>query len=611
MMLSLSTLLKKYAKFTALLSTLISPALVFAAHPVDQLYLSLIKKGQIQKATPETVLRRMSLHLRGVTPSAAEVRAYQKADPATRRAIYAQKFLKSREFAEYWGQILGSLFREQTKHRSGPYAGFYRYLSDSLHQNKPYRQLITEMITAKGDVKTNPAGWFYLRDDGDPLQVASFLSRSVYGQDLSCARCHDHPKIKDFSRRDFYAMSAFFSQSWVQKRYTTEFLPRERKEHLPLKYQQVYKQKERDWQRNVFGKMNKHQQKRWREKNKLKNAIIAFEEKLGLRFPYTDNAPGGDMVDPLYPDGTEPEIYGDEDRRVFFARWLTSDENPRFHKTIINRIWYQLTGWAFYENFENIDPDAKIEGKELLSLLEKTFKDNDTRLKNIIYYIVTSDAYARAPASQHNPADKKDGVLAYSEYHPRRLNYSQLFNSLLAAAHIEKAPNYSERDFIMIDGILANLNQKDFIGEGKTRHPQEKQREYSAACEIEMPARETTFIAVFGAGDRIDINDDSDDITIDQILTLMNGRLSQKIYRTAAGKKSYYQELFQKTKEMKPVFEELFFDTLGRAPDKDEAKLIERLSQNRLARQKNEFQKHLFEDLTWAIINSDEFLHVY
>jgi len=201
---------------------------------------------------------------------------------------YARIFLKSSDFANYWSLYFGDLLREKTKIRNSSYASYYKYIADSLDQNKPYDQFVRELLTSLGSPDKNPAVNFYLRDNADPLEVAEYVSRAFYGKRLSCARCHDHP-FENFTQRDYYGLAAFFGQVYIRN-YSYDFIPWERIQDLPAHLQDEHKKKIHEW--------NKISNK---DQNKLPYATVSIEKELGLRFPVLDNKPGGVSSNLDYP----------------------------------------------------------------------------------------------------------------------------------------------------------------------------------------------------------------------------------------------------------------------------------------------------------------------
>ena len=496
-------------------------------HPLDDVYRSELS-GALQPADPHTVLRRMSLQIRGVVPELSEIREYERAPANTRNMSFAVRFLRDPDYAHYWGTIFGDALRERTNFNRAKPGSYFAYISGSLHANKPYDVMVRELLTARGDTAQNPAANFYVRDDGDPLQVAEYVGRVFYGARLNCARCHDHPFRKDFTRRDYYGFAAFFSQAWVRRNQKDDFLPKERIEDMPTEARKQYEEKRNDWYRNVWNKMNDDQRKAFREKNKLEYAEVAFEPELELRFPHTDYAPGGDLVKLKFPDGTRGIVDPGEDRREVFANWLTAKDNDRFRKVLINRVWTRLMGWSFFEPLDDWSPETQVKHEKILNHLDQVFLQKKYRIKDLILYIVTSDAYARsAPTAGETPTagvspDQRDSIAYFT---PRCMDASQLFNSLLRGTQTQETTQIWERAQKTETGEdMSDLMRRDvdLKGIGVLKQPKEKQREFSNACEVPRPAHENTMLAIFGEGNREDVDDSSDAPTIDQVLVLLD-----------------------------------------------------------------------------------------
>ena len=561
------------------------------SHPLDDLIKSEYDI-KIEKAAGTVQLRRLSLNLRGVIPRAYEVEKAMGAEFSL--ADSARTYLKSPEFAQYWAEILGSMFREKAQVRGADFGAYFRYLSSSLHENKPYDEMVSEMILSSGSVEKNPAALFYLRDNADPLEIAEYTGRVFYGKRFSCARCHDHPYDKKFTRRDYYGLAAFFSQVWVRNRFKNEFLPRERRAHLPRKEKEKYDLHEREYRQKYLRNLSAAQRKEYQKKNRLKYAEVVYEPMLGLRFPFTDDSPGGDLVKPRFPYGETAFLEPGEDRRKSFVNWLTARENDRFRKVILNRIYTRLMGYGFFEEFDNWDAE-KTSHKKILEHLDVVYQEKGLRFKDIIYYIVTSTAYQRR-APSGNDEKKHEGV---QHYVTRKLNGAQLFNSLVQGTRQKTLLAMNERS-----------NSNDFKGSGALLFPVEKQRKFENSCQVGRPTRFNNFLSVFGAGDRNDIDDDNHEITIEQVLTLMNGRVSSNVVRNI-GKNDDYARLYDKEKKMLPVFALLFRSLLSRNMTESEKAMLNKMSQSRLHAGRKGFKREMLQDLAFSIINSDEFVHLY
>ena len=194
------------------------------------------------EARQETLIRRVSLDLIGLPPSAEEVKAFvndQRPD-AYERLI--DRLLESKHYGEkmaiHWLDAVryadtvgyhGDQERDATPYRD--------YVIKSFNENKPYDQFTREQLA--GDLLPNPtieqlvaASYNRLnqisREGGiqDKEYVKKYQSERVrttattwLGSTMACAECHDH-KFDPFTTKDFYSMAAFFADILEKGAYT-------------------------------------------------------------------------------------------------------------------------------------------------------------------------------------------------------------------------------------------------------------------------------------------------------------------------------------------------------------------------------------------------------
>lgn len=576
--------------------------MVAAEQPLDKVYSRHVAK--VKRADDLRLFRRLSLQLRGNIPNPDETLAFIADKRKDKLRIYAAEFLRSPEFAEYWGNWLGAILRERTKERDHVYGAFNAYLADALNRNKSYTQIVTEMLTATGNQKENPASSFYLRDMADPVEVAEYAGRVFYGQKVTCARCHNHPYDASFTQKRYYAFAAFFAQTYAVNR--VDFPPAEVGAVVPPQNtwdrfapadRQLMQKLVQKWRKEYQQKLSADEKKALREKNKLEFARLEYDARFGVHMP-ADAGEGDALVDPVFLDGSLPKLKAGDDRRRALVAWLTADKNPRFRRVFINRIWSRLTGQKFVYPFDDWRADTKITGEPLLTHLDQEFLRQKTDIKGLILHIVSSDAWARESAPAATADESKYFI-------PARFDPDQLFNALLTATRVSSVKNISERSLGELRADFANLK-----GGKVPRMPVEKNRDYAAACEIERPAPRNSFLAVFGAGDRTDIDDDDAAPTLEQVLVLLNGQLTRNLVRETAKEGSYYEKQYDESRGNRSVAEAAFLAVLNRPLEENEWKKISDLTEPKYLKGKKKYSKEFIADLVWSLINSQEFIHV-
>ena len=107
----------------------------------------------------------------------------------------------------------------------------------------------------------------------------------------------------------------------------------------------------------------------------------------------------------LYPElGSVDEGLPKDKQLAQLAGLVTSPENGRFARTIVNRLWGQLLGRGIIEPTD--DMDATPWSSDLLDWLASDFVAKGYDIKLLIEQIVTSDAYQFAAVRDFSPEDK-------------------------------------------------------------------------------------------------------------------------------------------------------------------------------------------------------------
>ena len=182
------------------------------------------------------LLRRATLDLTGLPPTADECRQFEKAAANNFDAAYEQavdKLLASPAYGEH--MAVGWL-------DAARYADSYGYQSDQLNTQWPYRDWVVRALNANmpydqfltcqlaGDLLEHPTRdqilatafnrLHRLTNEGGSIAeewMAENASDRVHtfgtamlGLTVECCRCHDH-KYDPISMRDYYSLSAFFN----------------------------------------------------------------------------------------------------------------------------------------------------------------------------------------------------------------------------------------------------------------------------------------------------------------------------------------------------------------------------------------------------------------
>ena len=126
-----------------------------------------------------------------------------------------------------------------------------------------------------------------------------------------------------------------------------------------------------------------------------------------------------------------------EGRRLAFADWVASKDNPLTTRTIANRIWMWHFGEPIAGNPNNFGSSGKRPTHpELLDWLAATLVEQNWSIKAMHRTIMTSAAYRRSSKHpQYESFLEKDPAgTSYAVFKPRRLSAEELRDAMLSAS---------------------------------------------------------------------------------------------------------------------------------------------------------------------------------
>jgi hypothetical protein len=322
-----------------------------------------------------TFLRRVSLDIAGRLPTEQETAAFFASQDSQKRSHVIDGLLRSPEYADFFANKWTAMLKNRRDDASDITSNFafYAWVRDGLLANKPYDQMVRELLAATGTVIANPPVAWYKRVK-EPKQQLEDVAQLFLGVRMQCAQCHHHP-FERWSQDDYYSLSAFFSQVGRKPSAT-------RGEDL------------------IFHKRGMAMATNIKTGSQLKPSAL------------------GDEIAAIAPD---------EDPRLKLADWMSSPENPFFAKALVNRYWKHFFRRGLIEPEDDIRDTNPPTNPELLAALEKHFVESGFDLKELVRVITSSHAYQlSAVPNEHNVADQQN----YSRYYPRRLQAEVMLDAI-------------------------------------------------------------------------------------------------------------------------------------------------------------------------------------
>jgi len=188
------------------------------ANEVDRLVHARLRQLQVPPsgdASDGEYLRRVSLDLTGLLPTAERARRFLADGAPDRRARVVEELLASEEFARFWALQRADLMRvSPARLPEGNADAFAAWLTDAFRRNVPYDRLARDVLTAAGNAADVAPANYYLAIPSQEERT-EMTAQIFMGSRLECARCHNHP-FENWTMRDYYRIAAVFARTGVR-----------------------------------------------------------------------------------------------------------------------------------------------------------------------------------------------------------------------------------------------------------------------------------------------------------------------------------------------------------------------------------------------------------
>ena len=364
---------------------------------IDELVYANLKRLNVQPSrltNDSEFLRRVSLDVRGILPSADEFTAFIADKAPDKRTKIIDAYLDSPEFVDMRVLRLGDMLRVHPRNLGNNISGersaalFTEWLKDSVAQNTPYDQFVKQLLMARGSSYTNGPTNFY-KIDRNPDERMETTAQAFLGQRMACARCHKHPFDK-WTTDDYWNFAAFMGRVGT------------RNGNLDGESEIYYNPNGRVNNQSVTGK------NRGKDAPPTLLGTGAALDTSSMRSSRSNTNNGPDLVGVL-------------------ADWVTSNDNPYFAKATVNRVWSHYLGRGVVHPVDDMRATTPSSVPGLLEALAKDFTDHKYDLKHTIRTILSSKTYQTS--SEVNATNALDNQF-FSHFYPRPMLGQVLLDNL-------------------------------------------------------------------------------------------------------------------------------------------------------------------------------------
>jgi len=509
-----------------------------------------LKVGDVpfsKTADDASFLRRVTLDLTGNIPTADEVITFLADKSSGKRTKLLDRLISGESFAAHWTERLNVMFLERLDEGKVTQKEWDDFMKETLRGKPLWDDMVRQMIEANGQGASRAAMKFLGKADHHAM--TEDIARLLLGMDLTCAKCHDHPSVKEWKQAHYWGLFAYLNQT---KQATAK---KENKVYLV----EGLSSKKVDFE-SVFDLVKMSTGPKLPAGEEV--AIPQFEKGEEYDKPAADGLPAVPKFRP----------------RELLATDLTSKDNELFARNSANRIWFLLMGRGLSHPLDEMHSKNPPSHPKLLDLLAREFVSHGFDLKWLIREIMMSEVYQRSSRLPDGvPKVEPD---SYRVTLPKGLTPEQLLRAVLrATGNVEWAKALEEEP-----------DAEKFDRKG-----------YFTGSNVELPPSlseiESIFIQTFAQPPGVAEVDFSPGVN--QSLFLMNDRLIQHWLKPRTGN---LIDRLSKMDAPDAMAKEMYIAVLSRLPEKEEAIWItDYLVRNEPRR------TAALADLAWALLNSAEF----
>ncbi|MES2792823.1 MAG: DUF1549 domain-containing protein [Planctomycetota bacterium] len=490
--------------------------------------------------------RRVFLDLTGSIPTAKQANEFLADASPDKRTKLIDQLLANPEFARQMARVLDLMLMQRRPAQHVAQAEWKAYLHQACMENRPWDQLVSEILSADGtDPQTRAAARFYLDRQGEVNLITRDIGRIFLAVNLECAQCHNHPHVEDWKQSHYYGISAFLVRSSLFNDQGKQVFQEDAVGEV--KFESVF---------DIRDKISKGPQTTL---PRVFDGVLLEEPKFDF---------GQEYARPAAKDVRPIPHYS---RRAQLADFVVSSTNRQFRRNIANRLWATVMGRGLVQPLEYDHSENLASHPELLDLLAENIaaRNYDTRgfLRDLLLTKTYQRSSLRTPEQLATPAPD-DATFAVAILRP--MSAEQLCWSMMQATGIAE---------IYRVNLGANYTEA---------------KRYEQLFGVEQH-----FVNLFGGEPGKPVKDF--EATVEQTLYLSNDAGIQG-WLTPAGANLCQRLLTLPPTEFKGMADDLYLSCLTRLPTTEEVQEVTAYMADRA-----ETRSVAYQELIWALVTSAEF----
>ncbi len=343
-------------------------------------------------------LRRASLDLIGMIPTASKVRTFLAATPPDKRAKLIDELLDDPRYGEHFANTWHDLLLKRDPDNNKvlqSHPVFLKWMAHQFNTNRPWTKTVQSMLTASGN-EALVGETFFVRANTDnqqpsPQKIVGTAAALFLGNQLMCSECHIHPVNPEWSQQDFWGLAAFFAGT--RAKYSGD------------------------------AKQTVVRLARIADEAPAKRKGAGASKGGGIPIPDPRN--DGKFIGVAQPRllGTRESVRKADVTRETVAEWFTADENPYFPRATVNRLWATFFARGLINPLDDLRPDNSASHPEIVELLAAEAIACHYDLKHLIRCLCLTETYQRTSntSDAKSPDESHFSHMALKVLPPRSL----------------------------------------------------------------------------------------------------------------------------------------------------------------------------------------------
>ncbi|XZE54021.1 DUF1549 domain-containing protein [Planctomycetaceae bacterium SH139] len=319
----------------------------------------------------ETFVRRIYLDLLGRVPTLPERADFLRLTDSRKRTFLIDQLLESPEHGRYLAEVFDAVLMGrggmQAMKRRQQHA-WNQFLITAFTENRPWDQVIRQILLARPTTEQDRGAVWYLYERNNAHQeIAEAISRGVFGLQIQCAQCHDHPLAEEIKQSHYWGLVAFYSRS---KNVETSVGPRLAESAVGGF--------------SMFTNLQGESQP---------NTLVFLQSRAVDEARPADGEQQAESDELYRPQGGEetPKVPLFSRREAFVEQ--IAAEHPLVARAMVNRLWALMMGRGLVHPVDMLDSVHPPSHPQLLAWLTDDFRRHGYNVRRLLRELAMSNVY--------------------------------------------------------------------------------------------------------------------------------------------------------------------------------------------------------------------------